>query len=635
MLGAGALQRWLLAGSLVPCLVLAGLLHFGFAHYRDAVSALDASQAAAILDLDDIDAAAGEAGAGSDPHPPPPLRVEEAVIGELRAQFLWWRPGASVVDHPADLPADDHSADAVRQLAAGSVGYRAENEALVMVEDPFAGRFEGWRSVLLLGVGFAALLLAAWKWFGGREPIPHFARLHGAREATARALQEQYERSLGQLSDEERRHRQRLGDAESELLALGSRLAGLDAVRTRVLARETQLLKLAAAGGGSAIEDFRELGRQRRLSSDPLPVFLEFALGASVFTPRRGRRVPLATGSGAGAVRGHGGGGTGARRECRPCRLRGASICRGAGAARSGGADSGRPPASSGPSRRRTAFASGREGGPSRAQSGGGIRPPAGDRVLTIVRLCFALLVAALCASLTGCAAEMDPCADWPAGLPPQTVVVVMDATDGLSRPQREDMWSRIRPVADRAPAGSVFHLFEVRSEAPGGVRELGVVRRPPHPCEVNHWSDNPDQRAAQWAPRYLQPLRDALGTMSRAAPSDSSAILQALSAAARPFGESPAAEGRLILVSDLLHNVGVDFYRGVPDFDRFRESALYREVTTRWLAGVRLTVLQLPPRREGWVDEAALRRFWTAYFTDQGMLDVETAFLPVEGARQ
>ena len=285
MLGAGALQRWLLAGSLVPCLFLAGLLHFGFAHYRDAVSALDASQAAAILDLDDIDAAAGEAGAGSDPHPPPPLRVEEAVIGELRAQFLWWRPGASVVDHPADLPADDHSADAVRQLAAGSVGYRAENGALVMVEDPLAGRFEGWRSVLLLGVGFTALLLAAWKWFGGREPIPHFARLHGAREATARALHEEYERSLGQLSDKERRHRQRLGDGESELLALGSRLAGLDAVRTRVLARETQLLKLAAAGGGNAIEDFRELGRQRRLSSDPLPAFW-----SSPWAPQSSRR---------------------------------------------------------------------------------------------------------------------------------------------------------------------------------------------------------------------------------------------------------------------------------------------------------------------------------------------------------
>ena len=79
---------------------------------------------------------------------------------------------------------------------------------------------------------------------------------------------------------------------------------------------------------------------------------------------------------------------------------------------------------------------------------------------------------------------------------------------------------------------------------------------------------------------------------------------------------------------------MGVDFYRGVPDFGRFRDSALYREVRTRWFAGVRPTVLQLPPRREGSVNEEALRRFWAAYFTDQGMLDVETAFLPVEGAR-
>ena len=177
----------------------------------------------------------------------------------------------------------------------------------------------------------------------------------------------------------------------------------------------------------------------------------------------------------------------------------------------------------------------------------------------------LAVVAAALAPFLAACARDADPCADWQTGLVPQTVVVVMDATDGLSRPQREDMWSRIRPVADQAPAGSVFHLFEVRSEASGGVRELGTIRRPPHPCEVNHWSDNPDQRAAQWAPRYLRPLRDALGAMSRAAPSDSSAILQALSAAARAFGESPDSEGRLILVSDLLQNVGVDFYRGSP----------------------------------------------------------------------
>ena len=233
-----------------------------------------------------------------------------------------------------------------------------------------------------------------------------------------------------------------------------------------------------------------------------------------------------------------------------------------------------------------------------------------------------------------GCAGEGDACADWPSGLPPQVIAVVVDATDGLSAAQRADIWSRVRGVAEGASAGSVFHLFEVRSEASGGVREVGQIGRPPHPCEVSHWSDNPDQRAAQWAPLYLRPLRDALGSMSRAGPSDASAILQAVQSAARRFADSDDAQGHLVLISDLMQNVGTDFYRGTPEFEEFRATSLYGEIRSRGLQGAQLTVLQLPPSRDGLVDDAALRRFWTAYFTDQGMLGVDTAFLPVEGAR-
>ncbi len=282
MLGAGALRRVVLAGALLPCLFLAGLLHFGFAHYRDAVQALDASRAAAVVDLNDIDAGADPGTGGEDPHPPPTISVEQAVIGELRAQFLWWRPGASLVAHPAEAPPDDHSLDSVRQLAAGSVGYRAEDGGLVLVEDSLAGRFEGWRSLLLLGIGFTALLLATWKWFGGREPIPHFARLHGARDATARDLETEYADSLRRLEENERRHRQRLGDAEAELLALGGRLTGLDAARRQLLAREADLLRLTVAAGASAVEDFREANRQRRLSHDPPPSFWTTPWAAAV-----------------------------------------------------------------------------------------------------------------------------------------------------------------------------------------------------------------------------------------------------------------------------------------------------------------------------------------------------------------
>ena len=273
MLGAGALRRSLLAAALVPCLALAVLLHFGFAHYRDAVQALDGARAASVLDLDDIDAGMADGAAVADPHPPEPLSVEEAVISELRAQLLWWRPGTNLVEHPAGAPPGDHSLDTVRALAAGEVGYRAADGGLVLAEDPLAGRFEGWRSVLLLGVGFAALLLGAWKWHGGREPIPHFARLHRARERTSRALHDRYARSLEALHDAERRHRERLGEGEADLLALAGRLAELDGTRQRVLADEAELLTRTGAAGATAVADFRQTNWQRRLSQDPAPRF--------------------------------------------------------------------------------------------------------------------------------------------------------------------------------------------------------------------------------------------------------------------------------------------------------------------------------------------------------------------------
>ena len=256
-----------------------------------------------------------------------------------------------------------------------------------------------------------------------------------------------------------------------------------------------------------------------------------------------------------------------------------------------------------------------------------------GPRGLRLAAAAAAL--AFLAAALGGCGSSGDECADWPTDRRPLRLVVIVDATDGLSRPQREDIWSRIRPAAERAPAGSVVHLFEVRSGAPGGFREVGAIPRPPHRCEVDHWNDNPDQRAAQWAPLYLRPIRDALGRMARAAPGDSSAILETVQAAALRFAEDPETDGRLILVSDLIQNTeAANFYRGVPTFLTFRSGSLYREVATRRLAGVALTVLLLPPNRPGAVDEKALRRFWTDYFTTQGMTAVESAFLPVEGPR-
>ncbi len=281
MLHATPLRRGLLAAALVPCLALATLLHFGFAHYRDAVQVLDASRAAAVLNLDDIDAGAAADGLDPDPQPPPPqLTVEQAVFNELRAQFLWWRPGAS-------FPVPDGG---VREVPAGSVGYAAEDGVLVLREDPLAGRFEGWRSVLLLAVGFVALLLSAWKWFGGAEPIPHFARIHRRAEAASEEFESEVSEAFAWVEREERRHRQRLADGEQRLAAVSGRLSALYGRMRETIVREEHLLRRTAAASESAVEDYREINRRQRLSRDAPPRFWRRL--APLEIPERGRSLP-------------------------------------------------------------------------------------------------------------------------------------------------------------------------------------------------------------------------------------------------------------------------------------------------------------------------------------------------------
>lgn len=285
MLHAGRLRRSLLALALVPCLLVAGLLHFGFAHYRDAVQAQAAATAAAAVDIADIDAGAGPDGVAPDPHPPPPVSVEQAVFNELRAQFLPWRPGAVFIDHPPEAAPDDHSLDAARPVRSGNLGYAAGAGGLVLTEDPLAGRFEGWRSVLLLAIGFFALALSIWKWFGGREPVPHFARLHARREATARALEAEVRAALEAVDRDERRHQERLDRAELDIVALGGRLNTLDGYRVQVLSRERDLQGRTAEAASSALEDYREANRRSRLSRDPPPE--SWAVPPKIHSPAR------------------------------------------------------------------------------------------------------------------------------------------------------------------------------------------------------------------------------------------------------------------------------------------------------------------------------------------------------------
>ena len=230
-----------------------------------------------------------------------------------------------------------------------------------------------------------------------------------------------------------------------------------------------------------------------------------------------------------------------------------------------------------------------------------------------------------LLAALAGTGpAEAAECPEWPddPDRGATRYAVVVDATEGFSRAQKRSLAREVGALAANAPPKSVFHIWQVHGQWEDGYRRLASVCRPPRSDEVNNWLDNLNQRRVRWEPRFLRPLEAALARAANAEPSETSAILQAIQAAAADFrgtgGESPD-QGRLVLVSDLMQHQGDSFYEAVPTLSDFRRTPLYRGVKAKALRGAQLTVLRLPLRDPG-VSEAALLRFWTGYFRDQGM---------------
>lgn len=270
----GLWKRLLLSGALLGSLVVFTATHFGFAHYRDAIVALaDSGAADADFDLDGLDDLAVSDTRSTHP-PAAPIGIGRAVLHELRAQFAFLGfspPGWSVVvSHPSPLP-DDHAADVVMEVMPGELGYEARGGELWRVRDERAGRFDEWESVLLLGVGLAALVFAVWKWYFRNEPIPDWDRLHRTAQTAHRKLDEEYRRELAETRRQETLHRKQLDAAESSLDALPRLLHRLHERRRHILGREAELLRETAEAGTAAVEDYRAANRAYRSVSSPPP----------------------------------------------------------------------------------------------------------------------------------------------------------------------------------------------------------------------------------------------------------------------------------------------------------------------------------------------------------------------------
>jgi len=199
--------------------------------------------------------------------------------------------------------------------------------------------------------------------------------------------------------------------------------------------------------------------------------------------------------------------------------------------------------------------------------------------------------------------------------------VVLLDRTDFLTAPQREDLRRRLHALAESVPVDAAFSVYSVGPTAAGLLEPAFQRCNPGRGDDANPLIANPRRLRERWERGFAQPVAAAVDALLQPQNEPQSPIMESIqSVGIAAFGNTPVAIPRhLIVVSDMLqHTRELSQYNGAPDFAHLRDTAYYRKVATD-LDGVDVTILYL--RRDGQHARQGKDhiRFWQQYFEAMG----------------
>lgn len=266
----------------------------------------------------------------------------------------------------------------------------------------------------------------------------------------------------------------------------------------------------------------------------------------------------------------------------------------------------------------------------------GRVRGPSNSK-LAIAATILLLLVAGLAAASWFARSQIAPtdetlCAtDRP---PAEVLVLLLDVSDTLSEPQRLALRNELDRIVERVPRLGRIETYAISGSGERVTNPLKPFCNPGDGKDVSHLYANPEKAKKRWG-EFQTKLHGQLDGVMRSGDSATSAIFEAIqSTALRTLG-APEYDGvakRLVVISDLMQNVPekVSFYRGVPDFSKFRTEEYFSDVRAD-LSDVQVDILYLsrgPAERLG----RDLLHFWEQYFAAQGAL--VNSVTPVYGAK-
>jgi hypothetical protein len=171
---------------------------------------------------------------------------------------------------------------------------------------------------------------------------------------------------------------------------------------------------------------------------------------------------------------------------------------------------------------------------------------------------------------------------------PPDPVsytAVLVDVTDPMTLPQRQDLRNKFEELKNDIPKGGRLAIFKVDVASDKLLSPVLEVCNPGEGKDASEMSSDPKAVQKQWDDKYEQPLNDAFHTIVAATGSETSPIFQSIQSVALTELRDPKAKGkpeRLIVVSDLLQNTpGLSFYGHIPGADEVLNSSDFATART------------------------------------------------------
>jgi hypothetical protein len=206
--------------------------------------------------------------------------------------------------------------------------------------------------------------------------------------------------------------------------------------------------------------------------------------------------------------------------------------------------------------------------------------------------------------------------------VPDSVTVLLVDVTDPMNLPQRQDFLNQLDLLVEQVPRYGKLVIAKVDPVSERLLSPVITKCNPGASQDVSEVSGNPAKLEAMHRDQFVKPMRDAFDHLTTASSAPRSPILESMQSINLTELQRGVAKGgsrKLIVASDLLqHTSEISFYKELPDPLKFVGSPAFSRVRTD-LRGTDVELWMLQRTDSKLTQPRRLPELWDSIIEAQG----------------